>query len=68
MGWSGETGRSVYEQPETEVDESCHSKEGSKKVKGNKGKQEGQRKGKQKARDALRSHYLLYIRVHSECL
>jgi hypothetical protein len=29
-GWSGEMGRSVYEQPGTEVDGSCHSKEGSK--------------------------------------
>ncbi len=34
--WGGmETGRSVYEQPGTRVDGSCHSKEGSKSVKGN---------------------------------
>jgi hypothetical protein len=34
-------GRSVYEQPGTEVDGSCHSKEGSKEVEGNKGEQKG---------------------------
>jgi hypothetical protein len=39
-------GRSVYKQPETEVDGSCHSKEGSKYAegigKGNKGSKENQ--------------------------
>jgi hypothetical protein len=38
--------RSVYEQPGTRVDGSCHSKEGSKEVKGTKkGEQRGISKG-----------------------
>ncbi len=45
--WGGmETMRSVYEQPGTRVDGSCHSKEGSKEVKGTKkGEQRGISKG-----------------------
>jgi hypothetical protein len=46
--WGGlDMGRSVYEQPGTRVDGSCHSKEGSKSVKGTKkGEQRGISKGR----------------------
>jgi hypothetical protein len=47
MGNGMEMGRSVYEQPETKVDRSCHSKEGFQVSKGDQeGEQRGISKGK----------------------
>ncbi len=60
----GQTG-SVYKQPETEVDDSCHSWEGAKKVEGDtKGGQRGASKGREKVRGLAPCIYvtvLIYV-------
>jgi hypothetical protein len=49
-----EMGRSVYEQPGNKVDGSCHSKEGSKKVRGDEWGEKGNgEKGSKEARGLL---------------
>ncbi len=73
--WRGEglgkglrKGRSVYKQPETEVDGSCHSKEGSKLVdRGWKGEQRGISKGRKKQGECA-MYIVTYVRVYNECL
>jgi hypothetical protein len=51
MGWSGEMGRSVYEQPGNEVDEILSQQGGFQVSKrGQKGSKREWEKGKQKAR------------------
>ncbi len=69
MGWSGETGRSVYEQPGTEVDGSCHKQGGFQVSKGERRGPKRIKKGETGSKGiAHKLHYLFYIRVHSECL
>jgi hypothetical protein len=69
MGWSGEMGRSVYEQPGTEVD-GILSQQGGFQVskrerRGAKGMKEGEIESKSIAHKLCCSSY---IRVHSGCL
>ncbi len=66
MGKGMEMGRSVYEQPGTEVDRIL-SQQGGFQV--SKGKQKGTRKGKAESKGiALHLRHSFYIHVHSECL
>jgi hypothetical protein len=64
MGWSREMGRSVYEQPGTEVDRIL-SQQGGFQV--SKGKQKGGKRDEKKG-IASQLYCSSYIRVHSECL
>jgi hypothetical protein len=69
MGWSGEMGRSVYEQPGTEVDRILSQQGGfqvsKRERRGAKRTKEGEAESKGIAHKLCR---LSYIRVHSECL
>jgi hypothetical protein len=69
MGKGMEMGRSVYEQPWTEVDRFLSQQGGFQVSKGKrKGGQRGMRKGKQKARGLHYNCTVFYIGVHNECL
>jgi hypothetical protein len=69
MGWSGEMGRSVYEQPGTEVDRILLQQGGfqvsKRERRGVKGMKKGETESKGIAHKLCRS---TYIHVHSECL
>ncbi len=70
MGKGREMGRSVYEQPGTEVDRILSQQGGFQVSRGKrKGGQKGIRKGKSRKQGAApQLHCSFYIHVHSECL
>jgi hypothetical protein len=69
MGWSGEMGRSVYEQPGNEVDRILSQQGGFQVSKGKRRGAKGIKKGDTESKGiAHKLHCLSYIRVHSECL
>jgi hypothetical protein len=69
MGWSGETGRSVYEQPRTKVDRILSQQGGFQVSKGEQRGAKGIKKGETESKGIARKlHCSSYIRVHSECL
>ncbi len=69
MGWSGEMGRSVYEQPGNEVDRILSQQGGFQVSKGEQRGAKGIKKGETESKGiAHKLHCSSYIRVHSECL
>jgi hypothetical protein len=61
-------GRLVYEQPGTRVDGSCHSKEGSKYVKGNRKGSKGESTKESKKQGEAPYIYCKPECVHSDCV
>jgi hypothetical protein len=69
MRWSGEMGRSVYEQPGTEVDKILSQQGGFKVSKRERRVAKGMKKGETESKGIAHKLYCSsYIRVHSECL
>jgi hypothetical protein len=69
MGWSRERGRSVYEQPVTEVDKILSQQGGFQVSKTEQRGAKGMKKGETESKGiAHKSYCSSYIRVHSECM
>jgi hypothetical protein len=69
MGWSGGMGRSVYEQPGTEVDRILSQQGRFQVSKRERREARGIKKGETESKGIAHKLYCSsYIRVHSECL